>query len=83
MEAGHLFKLERLQFGQLGGEDAEDVGCGSAADVDHGGGQDGYEGVLPGEGVENHRQGADARRQCAATSNRHCNGGRLISTHYW
>lgn len=59
-QLAHLLHRQLLQFGEGAGEQANQEGGGAADDVNHGGGEDRNEGVLPGEGVEqsHHSMGA-------------------------
>lgn len=56
----HLLHRQLLQFGEGAGEQANQEGCGTADDVNHGGRKDRNEGVLPGEGVEQGHHGMGA-----------------------
>lgn len=59
-QMAHLLYRQLLQLGKGTGEQANQEGCGTADDVNHGGRKDRNEGVLPGEGVEQGHHGMGA-----------------------
>lgn len=61
----YLLYGQLLELGQRAGEQSHQEGRRAAHDVDHGRGQDGNEGVLPGEGVQQGHHGVRAAREGA------------------
>lgn len=73
----HLLHGQLLQFGEGAGEQANQEGCGTADDVNHGGRKDRNEGVLPGEGVEQGHHSMGAAGECTGrqTETKHLSPG--------
>lgn len=65
----HLFNRKLLQLRQRAGEQPHQEGSGTANNIQHGAGQHGDEGVLPGEGVEQ-------RHHCMHAAGQGTNDGR-------
>lgn len=65
----HLFNRKLLQLRQRAGEQPHQEGSGTANNIQHGAGQHGDEGVLPGEGVEQ-------RHHCMYAAGQGTNDGR-------